>query len=52
MNKDKHVLPDDTDTFTDRIRRETKKEYRKEGTRTIYGPNNEPLSKVEVKGKK
>lgn len=49
MNKDKHVLPDDHDTFTDRIRREAKNQERKQKTKTIYGPDNEPLSVVDVK---
>jgi hypothetical protein len=49
MNKDKHVLPDDTDTFTDRVRREAAKQWRKDTTKTIYGPDNEPLAKVNVK---
>lgn len=49
MNKDKHVLPDDSDTFTDRLRREARKQGKRENTRTIYGPDNEPLTKVDVK---
>lgn len=49
MNKDKHVLPDDSDTFTDRVRREARKQGKGEASKTIYGPDNEPLSKVDVK---
>lgn len=52
MNKDKHVLPDDNDTFTDRIRREARKRIKNEGVKTIYGPDNEPLSRVEVRKKR
>lgn len=49
MNKDKHVLPDDNDTFTDRIRREAKSQRKRQTSKTIYGPDNEPLSEVDVK---
>lgn len=49
MNKDKHVLPDDNDTFTDRVRREARKQRRGGKSKTIFGPDNEPLSKVDVK---
>ena len=49
MNKDKHVLPDDSDTFTDRVRREARKQGKRENTKIIYGPDNEPLAKVHVK---
>lgn len=49
MNKDKHVLPDNIDTFTDRVRREARKQRRREDTKTIYGPDNEPLAKIDVK---
>ena len=49
MNKDKHVLPDDDDTFTDRIRREARSRGKRQTSRVIYGPDNELLSEVEVK---
>ncbi|MCX8131501.1 MAG: hypothetical protein N3I35_15590 [Clostridia bacterium] len=49
MNKDKHVLPDDVDTFTDRVRREVKSQRKKQTLKTIYGPDNEPLSEIQVK---
>jgi hypothetical protein len=52
MNKDKHVLPDDDDTFTDRIRREARKQRSNVTSKTIYGPDNEPLSKVYVRSGK
>ena len=48
MNKDKHVLPDDTDSFTDRVRREAKKGNKRAARKTIYGPDNEPLTRVNV----
>ncbi|MCX7747720.1 MAG: hypothetical protein N2645_12665 [Clostridia bacterium] len=48
MNKDKHVLPDDRDTFSDRVRREAKKERKTAYRKTIYGPDNEPLVRVEM----
>ena len=49
MNKDKHVLPGDPDTFRDRVRREASKQGRQDGSNTIYGPDNETLAKVNVK---
>ena len=48
MNKDKHVLPDDRDTFRDRIRREARNEGRRTASKTIYGPDNEPLVIVDI----
>ncbi|MCX7709305.1 MAG: hypothetical protein N2484_05590 [Clostridia bacterium] len=48
MNKDKHVLPDDRDTFADRVRREARKSRRRSYRKTIYGPDNEVLSRVNV----
>lgn len=49
MNKDKHVLPDDHDTFTDRVRREARSQRKRHATKTIYGPDNQPLAKVDVR---
>jgi hypothetical protein len=49
MNKDKHVMPDDRDTFADRVRREAQNQYNQEGTKIIYGPDNETLSKIDIK---
>lgn len=48
MNKDKHVLPgDDMTTFAERIREEARHEN-KSASRTIYGPDNTPLSRVYI----
>lgn len=49
MNKDKHVLPDDTDSLADRVRREAKSQEKWHTSKTIYGPDNEPLLEVEIK---
>lgn len=49
MNKDKHVLPDDRDTFTDRLGREASRQDKEDGMKVILGPDNEVLSKVRVK---
>ncbi len=48
LNKDKHVLPEDTDTFTDRVRREAGKKRIYKRRKTIFGPDNEPLARVDV----
>ena len=51
MNKDKHVLPgDDTTTFGERIKMEAQNED-KRSSRTIYGSDNEPLSRVFVESR-
>ncbi|NPV29722.1 MAG: hypothetical protein HPY58_08740 [Firmicutes bacterium] len=44
MEKDKHVLPDTDDTFAARVRRTAGDTERG----TIYGPDNEPLTRVGV----
>ncbi|HEX9061820.1 MAG TPA: hypothetical protein VF941_16700 [Clostridia bacterium] len=49
MNKDKHVLPDDSDTFADRVKREIRHQGRIKTTKTIYGPDNEPLARVDLR---
>jgi hypothetical protein len=48
LGKDKHKLPDDRDTFVDRVEREAKKEKTGSHKRTIYGPDNEVLTRVDV----
>lgn len=51
MNKDKHVLPGDgMTTFAERIRMEAENED-KSMTKTIYGSDNKPLSRVYVEGR-
>ncbi|MGE5543852.1 MAG: hypothetical protein ACM3UW_02675 [Bacillota bacterium] len=47
MKKDKHVLPDTSDTFSARVKRGARK--KRDGTVTIYGPHNEPLTTVDMK---
>lgn len=46
MEKDKHVLPDLDDTFSERIKRGAGKTGLR--TKTIYGPENAPLAKVDM----
>lgn len=50
MEKDKHVLPDLDDTFSARIKRGAGKPEL--GTKTIYGPGNTPLTKVDMEAGK
>ncbi len=51
MNKDKHMLPDDdTTTFAERIKTEAQNEDRA-SSRTIYGSDNQPLSRVFVENR-
>lgn len=51
MNKDKHVLPgNDVTTFAERVRLDAKNEDRS-NRKTIYGSDNEPLSRVYVEGR-
>jgi len=51
MNKDKHVLPDDDmTTFAERIKTEAKNEN-KSSSRTIYGSDNQPLSRIFVESR-
>jgi hypothetical protein len=51
VNKDKHVLPgDDMTTFGERIKTEAQNENRS-SNRTIYGSDNEPLSRVFVESR-
>ena len=47
MKKDKHVLPDTSDAFSARVKRGAKK--KRDGVATIYGPDNEPLTTVDMK---
>jgi hypothetical protein len=47
LKKDKHVLPDTSDTFSARVKRGAKK--KRDGVATIYGPDNEPLTTVDMK---
>ncbi len=47
LKKDKHVLPDTSDTFSARVKRGARK--KRDGVATIYGPDNEPLSTVDMK---
>ncbi len=49
MGNEKHVLPDTEDTFASRIKRGAAKTKKKTGNnrRVVYGPDNEPLEKIE-----
>jgi|GEM_PF-4452878 len=47
LKKDKHVLPDTNDTLSARVKRGIRK--KRDGTVTIYGPDNEPLTTVDMK---
>lgn len=46
LEKDKHVLPDLDDTFSEKIKRGARKTDL--GTKTIFGPGNTPLAKVDM----
>lgn len=48
MNKDKHVLPHTEDTFVSEIKKSAKKVRRNKATKTIYGPDNEALTNVNI----
>jgi hypothetical protein len=46
MEKDKHVMPNTNDAFSQRVKKNAGKNYRV--TKTVYGPENEPMSKVNM----
>ncbi|MFZ5987044.1 MAG: hypothetical protein ACOYWZ_07955 [Bacillota bacterium] len=48
MNKDKHVLPDMEDTLSNILKREARDAKARKRKKTIYGPDNEPLTSVDI----
>lgn len=48
MNKDKHVLPDTDDTFSQRVAKGAREKKGDRKKMTIYGPDNEPLVNVNM----
>lgn len=46
MEKDKHILPDTDTALSRRVKRNAGKNFA--ATKTIYGPDNEPMSRVDM----
>jgi hypothetical protein len=48
MGTEKHVFPDTADMLSNRVKKSMKESRGENLQKTIYGPNNEPLSIVDM----